>query len=342
MSGVLNSPHDISRLTGIEPARLRFIEIEFKDYFQRSEDAFGSAVFDQPGIDLLRRVHDALFRQGKSVNAIRGELERARRKLRTIVITSGKGGVGKTTVSVNLAIAMARRGARTLLFDADMGLGNVHVFAGVTPRGTAVDLLDGRATLDELLVCGPENIKILCGGSGNTTLADLDAAGIARLGRELERGSGAFDTLIIDTGAGISTQVTHFLTMADDIVVVTTPNIAATLDAYGVIKVVRENTMRGQIYLLVNQADDEKQSQSVHARIGECSTRFLKYSPASLGYLTRDRAVEESNQNRSPLLISNPHHENASRIRRAAEKLGACAHDQPQQSRDRFEMPAPC
>ncbi len=341
LSGAASSTHEICRLTGIEPARLRFIEVEFKEFFKQGDDAFGSVIFDHQGIDLLRKIHDALFQQGKSISAIRGELQRTRKKLRTIVVTSGKGGVGKTTVSVNLAIAIARQSPRVLLFDADMGLGNVHVFAGVAPRGTAMDLLEGRAALDQLLVSGPENVQILCGGSGNTKLADLDAGAITRLGRELERANEAFDTLIIDTGAGISSHVTHFLAMADDIIVVTTPNIAATLDAYGVIKVARENSMRGQIHLLVNQADDEKQSLSVHTRISDCAARFLKYTPASLGYLTRDRAVEESNQSRRPLLISNPDHENAGRIRQVAERLGAIAGVQSSPPRDFCETPAP-
>lgn len=319
----LHTLQDASRITGIEPARIRFIEREFKEFLGVCEDGMQDTCFDRRGIALLDNIHRRIFHQGESFSSIRAELGRKRKSLRTIAVTSGKGGVGKTTVSINLAIAMARRGLRTLVFDADMGLGNVHVFAGITPRGTVSDVLEGRAEAEDILSMGPENIHVLCGGSGSAKLADLSFPAIERLGRELAALGEAFDVMLIDTGAGISAQVTHFLAMADDIVVVTTPNIAATLDAYGVVKVARESSMRGRIHVLVNQVDDEEQGRAVCEKISLCAQRFLQYSPLSMGSLTRDPLVEESNQKRHPLLLSQPEHENAARIVRIAEKLCA-------------------
>lgn len=319
--GNLYSMQEACTLTGIEAARIRYIEWEFKELF----GALESVAFDDRALALLRRIHHLMFEKGESINAIRSEISPTRFK--AIAVTSGKGGVGKTTVSVNLAIALARRGLRTLVFDADMGLGNVHVFAGISPRGTVLDVVEGRADGASVLSPGPENISVLCGGSGNAKLADADMGMLDRLGREVARIASDFDILLIDTGAGISNQVTHFLAMADEVAVVTTPNIAATLDAYGIIKVVRERAMSGRISLLVNQADDERQSEAVQTRIRDCASRFLQYSPASLGYLFRDRVVEESNQQRRPLLISNPDHENSRRIVRIAETLCAPAAD---------------
>lgn len=318
----LHTFHDVCRITGIEPARIRFIERLFKEYFGRENGGLQTGCFDEQEIEMLRHIHHRIFHEGEAPNLVHAEFERHRRSLQTIAVTSGKGGVGKTTVSINLAIAMARRGLRTLLFDADMGLGNVHVFAGITPCGSVIDLLEGGASAD-LLSTGPENIRVLCGGSGSARLADLSSSAIERLGQELLRLGGAFDVLIIDTGAGISSQVTHFLAMADDIVVVTTPNIAATLDAYGVVKVAREKAMRGRIHVLINQADDERQSQAVYEKISLCAARFLQYSPASLGGLTRDAAVEASNQSRNPLLVSQPEHRNAKQFTQIAENLCA-------------------
>ena len=208
------------------------------------------ASFDARNVDLLRRIHRLLFEQARSPFDIRRELSRDLRRLKIIAVTSGKGGVGKTTVSLNLAIAIAARGQRTLLLDADLGLGNVHVFAGIAPRGSMMDLVEGRQSAQNLLTPGPGNIQVLCGSSGSARLADLPPESIARLGHELAALGEAFDVMIIDTGAGISSQVTRFLAMADEIVVVTTPNIAATLDAYGVIKVMREEAMRGNVHLL--------------------------------------------------------------------------------------------
>src|SRR5579862_742274 len=128
---------EVTRLTGLEHSKIRFIEREFGEYFA------GGASFDIRQIDLLRQIHRLLFEKGESPFAIRRELSRELRRLKIIAVTSGKGGVGKTTVSLNLAIAVAARGLRTLLLDADLGLGNVHVFAGIAPRGSMMDLVDG-------------------------------------------------------------------------------------------------------------------------------------------------------------------------------------------------------
>lgn len=327
---------EVCRTTGIEPSRIRFIEREFTEYFDDDKGAH-NGTFDARQVDLFRRIHGLLFEQGESPFAIRRELTRDLRRLKIIAVTSGKGGVGKTTVSLNLAIAMAARGRRTLLLDADLGLGNVHVFAGITPRGSMMDWIEGRKSAVNLLVAGPGNIQVLCGSSGSAQLACLAPEIIARLGNELASLGGLFDVLIIDTGAGISAQVTRFLAMADEIVVVTTPNIAATLDAYGIIKVIREEAMRGQIHLLVNQADDEGQSCAVLDKIRACSERFLKYSPEILGGVMRDTAVEQANQTRKPLPLSRPDHPHAKMMGRIAEKLCGAAAPEPAEKQDEFE-----
>ncbi len=313
-------PHtigDVCRLTGIEPSRIRFIEREFAEYFEGA----GDGLFGAQQLDLFRSIHTLLFEKAASPFAIRRELSRDLRSLKIIAVTSGKGGVGKTTVSLNLAIAMAARGLRTLLLDADLGLGNVHVFAGIAPRGSMMDLLDGRQSARNLLSPGPGGIQVLCGNSGSARMADLSPENIARVGHELAALGSEFDVMIIDTGAGISTQVMRFLAMADEIVVVTTPNIAATLDAYGIIKVMREEPMRGQIHLLVNQAESEGQAGAVSEKIRSCCERFLKYSPSALGSVTRDPVIEEANQSRKPLTLAEPGHPYAKTMARVAETL---------------------
>ena len=185
-----------------------------------------------------------MFLEGKSVAAVRNQFSQSQRSLRVIAVTSGKGGVGKTTVSVNLAVALRAscQDSRILLFDADLGMANVHIFAGVTPRGTLLDVIEGRATMAQILTTGPGGIRIACGASGVAGLADVDERVISRLGDELMGLANDFDILLIDTGAGISAQVMHFLALAHEMIVVTTPNLAAILDAYGVIKVAREGS----------------------------------------------------------------------------------------------------
>ncbi len=304
------------------------MESEFKDFLRPGGER-SRAGFDEAELALLRDVHERIFVRGESPGDVRRDLASRQGACTVLAVTSGKGGVGKTTISLNLAIALARRGLRTLLFDADMGLANVHVFAGIAPRGTVVDLLEGKATAEQILATGPGDIRVLCGASGNARLADLDARGMERLSRELDLLRKAFDVILIDTGAGIAAQVTRFLAMADDIVVVTTPNIASTLDAYGVIKVAREARMPGRLHLLVNQAEDEAQSRSIYEKLSQCAERFLRERPARLGWLTRDPAFEECNQARKPLLIAQPEHPNARRIEEMARALCAAARPGP-------------
>lgn len=296
--------------SAIEPARLQFIEREFQDILGDPSD---------PG--LIREIHHALFIEGKSPAVIRNQFCSPQRSLRVIAVTSGKGGVGKTTVSVNLATALAIRGRRVLLFDADLGMANVHIFAGVTPRGTLLDVIEGRSTLPQVLTDGPAGIQIVCGASGVAGLADLDARVVERIGRELARLADGFDILLIDTGAGISAQVMQFLTLAHEIIVVSTPNLAATLDAYGVIKVAREARLPAQISILVNQTDDEADAGAIFARLSGCAHRFLQFLPASLGSLRRDPAVEAANQSRQPLVLAQPASENARRFTAMATHL---------------------
>jgi flagellar biosynthesis protein FlhG len=309
MNGALSMPAG-SAIPGIEPAHLQFIQREFQEVLRDRYDP-----------NLIREIHRALFIEGKPLAALRSQLFGRRTALRVIAVTSGKGGVGKTTVSVNLAVALAGLGRRVLLFDADLGMANAHIFAGVAPRGTLLDVVEGRAGLAQILTSGPGGIQVVCGASGVASLADLDERIISHLGRELLGLGGNFDVLVIDTGAGISAQVMQFLALAHEMVVVTTPNLAAILDAYGVIKVTREARLPAGVSILVNQARDEAEGSATFDRIRTCAQRFLGFLPASLGFLSRDGAVEIANQSRQPLVLAQPAGATARRFRDLAAAL---------------------
>ncbi len=317
----------------IEPAQVQFIEKTFGDFLGEAQ-AGGDARETRRG-EWIRWIHHRIFVDRAPLSVIRGELNGTRRNTRILAVTSGKGGVGKTTFSVNLAVACAQLGRRVLLFDADFGMANAHIFAGVNPTATLLDVVDGRATMDNVIVPGPGGVQIICGASGISRLADLGEPMFDALGRELLRVAAQFDVLIIDTGAGIAQGVTHFLGLAQDAIVLATPNLASTLDAYGVIKVAHEGRLAARMHVLINQAENEAQAARVLERIAGCASRFLNTSLDTLGFLGRDTMVEQSNQGRRPLVLSDPANVNAQRIAAIAARLvgagAASSNPRPQQ-----------
>jgi flagellar biosynthesis protein FlhG len=326
----VSQPTTIPELSGypleIEPARLQFMEQTFHDLLGGH---LGSR-FDRRRNEILRWMHRRLFVEGATIATVRRELNEQASRTRVLGVTSGKGGVGKTTFAVNLAVAFAQQGQRTLLFDADLGMANVHIFSGINPPKTLLDVIDRRANLEDIVTPGPAGIDVICGASGVGRLADISPPVMEALGRELLRVAVKFDVLVMDTGAGIASSVMHFLGMAQDVVVISTPNLAATLDAYGMIKLASENHLSARMHLLINQADDESQAARVTERVVGCAERFLKISPTRLGFLFRDQAVEQANQCRNPLLVAQPDHVNSRRIAAiAAGLVGARTENAP-------------
>ena len=152
---------------------------------------------------------------------------------RVIAITSGKGGVGKTTLSVNIALELARRGKKVVVFDADFGLANVEVMLGIRPQYNLLDLIHNNKSMTEIITQGPEGIGFISGGSGVSELATLDNASIKLLISELVKLDQMYDVVIIDTGAGITDSVMEFVMMSPEVVLVVTPEPTSITEAEG-------------------------------------------------------------------------------------------------------------
>src|SRR6185369_6115684 len=174
---------------------------------------------------------------------------------RVIAVTSGKGGVGKTNITVNLALALSRKGLKVLLMDADMGLANVDVLFGIIPKHTLVSVLNGQKTLKEIIVEGPEGVRIVASGSGGVQeLADLNESQRNKFLQALMELQHESDVILVDTGAGLHRNVLAFAIAAEEVLIVTTPEPTALMDAYGMMKVLHREKKDPVIRVLVNMA----------------------------------------------------------------------------------------
>ena len=215
-------------------------------------------------------------------------------------VTSGKGGVGKTSLSVNIACEFSRRGYRTMIIDTDLGLANAHILAGIKPARTLSDYIDGRASLADIIEEGPAKVKFISGGSGVKEMANLDDAGRGRILQAIEEIKPFCDVVIVDTGAGVAKGVTDFVNVADHAIVVTTSNFAAIADAYGIIKVVVQDGYRNPMHCVVNRVRSPEEAEQVFMKLKGCTERFLGFDLNWLGLLPEDNSVEGAVLKRAP------------------------------------------
>jgi len=214
--------------------------------------------------------------------------------VRTIAVTSGKGGVGKTCISVNLAIALARRGRRVLLIDADLGLANVDTILGLHPRATLRQVLAGERSVDEVLLEGPAGVKIVPAASGFEEMARLGGGQISALLEQFDRLAQRFDVALIDTGAGISPAVLGFVLAADEKLIVATPEPTALTDAYAMMKILANRYGERSFDVVVNMARSRGDAARTFAHLSRVTERFLGLTPRSRGFLPYDPEVAEA------------------------------------------------
>ena len=224
--------------------------------------------------------------------------------LRVITVTSGKGGVGKSNIVVNLGLALARMGQKVLLIDADLGLANLDILLGLSPRFTIHDLLSLRRSLSEVLVEGPEGIKILPASSGIPELADLDKHQKMFLLNELDEYSESIDVVLIDTGAGISRNVLFFNIAALERIVVANNEPTSITDAYALIKILASKHGENHYKLLVNGLSKPQEGEMVYRTMLRVTERFLGkgISLEYLGVIPYDEAIPRAVLKQQPVL----------------------------------------
>jgi flagellar biosynthesis protein FlhG len=223
-----------------------------------------------------------------------------------IAITSGKGGVGKTNIAVNLAIKLASAGKRVVLLDADLGLANADVICNIDLPANLSHVIARRKELSDVLVKAPGGFSLIGGASGLARMADLSDADRQRLVDamgELEKNA---DVILIDTGAGISPNVLAFTRAADEVLVITTPEPTAITDAYAVVKVISRDNAERRVSLLVNQVRNAGEARIVHDRIAKVARQFLSMRIYDAGFIPADEQVSAAVRKRSPFVISAP------------------------------------
>lgn len=239
----------------------------------------------------------------------------------TLAITSGKGGVGKTNIAVNLSICLAARGIRVTLVDADMGLANADLLMNVQPRYTLSHVLSGVRSLDEISEVGPGGIRFIPGASGVHEIAALSEFERQVLIAQLQKLETSTDIMVFDCGAGISRNVISFALAADRVLIVTTPEPTALTDAYATIKALHREGCRARMCLFVNMAGSRTVARATYERIAGVARRFLNYSLADYGYLLHDSAVELAVQARCPFVIRYPGSNASAGIAAMAEEM---------------------
>jgi flagellar biosynthesis protein FlhG len=224
----------------------------------------------------------------------------------TLAITSGKGGVGKSSIAINLAVALARRRHRVAILDADFGLGNIDVLLGLAPRQHLGHLLAGEADIREVLVDGPAGVRILPASSGLRELTALSPRQWDRLNTGLQALRGELDFLLVDTGAGISSNVLDVLTSVDHVMIVTSPEPTAIVDAYALLKVLTIADAARHVGVLVNAARDAGEADTVFRQLDAAATRFLQRRLTSFGHVTADPLVHEAVLVQRPVVEHQP------------------------------------
>lgn len=214
--------------------------------------------------------------------------------IKTITVTSGKGGVGKTNVTANLAIALSKLGKKVMILDADLGLSNIDVLFDIAPKYNIQHVLSGEKKLADVIVDGPHGVKILPASSGVQELTELDEFQRLKLMNEFDSYDTDIDILLIDTGAGISANVAFFCIASQEIIVVTSPEPTALTDAYALIKVLFTRYQEKDFKILVNSAKNSEDALEVFRRLSLVAGNFLNISLDYMGYIPFDASIQKA------------------------------------------------
>ncbi len=240
--------------------------------------------------------------------------------VRVIAVTSGKGGVGKSNVTVNLAVTLAQSGERVMVMDADMGLANIDVLLGLSPGLNLSHVINGECSLEETIIDGPAGIKIVPASSGVAMMNDLTPAQNAGVIRSFSELTEPVDTLLIDTAAGLSDSVVSYVRASREVIVVVCDEPASITDAYAMIKVMNRDYGVERFHVLANQAHGATQGRELYNKLARVSERFLDVTLDYLGCIPYDDCLKKAVQKQKSVVEAFPRSQAATAFRQIAKK----------------------
>lgn len=263
--------------------------------------------------------------QAENLRKMVKEQTTPRQLARVITVTSGKGGVGKSSVSVNLAIALSRMGHRVIILDADFGLANVEVMLGIRPKYNLADLMFHGKSLSDIITVGPENIGFISGGSGIQELTNLTREQIVYLIQKLVELDERADIIIVDTGAGIADSVLEFVAASSEVLLVATPEPTSITDAYALLKTLnrkKEIILRDTaIKMIANRVDTCDDGKELYDKLSLVVSKFLSLKLEYLGALPQDSSVSKAVMKQKPVITLYPNSHFAKALTGFAELL---------------------
>jgi flagellar biosynthesis protein FlhG len=271
-------------------------------------------------VDQAQRLRELIEARSPSPGAVLS-LPTQGKKSRTLAVTSGKGGVGKTNIVANLSIALARRNRKVLVVDADLSLANVDVLLGLPTRYNLSHVIWGEKRLGEIVVEGPHGVRVIPASSGVPQLAmlrDTDLAGLTEQFAELDP---EMDLVLIDTAAGLSDSVLSFVLASDEVMLVTTPEPTAYVDAYQMLKNIHQNDPTKPVHLVINMAQSEREAEKTVEFLSQMSRQFLGHHFESASWILRDPEVPMAIREQKAFLDTFPHGIASRGIHRLATNL---------------------
>lgn len=240
--------------------------------------------------------------------------------VRVIAITSGKGGVGKSNISVNLAVTLAQGGERVMVMDADMGLANIDVLLGLSPKMNLSHVVNGECSLEDTIIDGPAGIKIIPASSGIAAMSDLTPAQNAGVIRSFSELTQPIDTLIIDTAAGLSDSVVSFTRAAREVIIVVCDEPASITDAYAMVKVLNRDYGVERFHVLSNQTTSIQQGRELYTKLSRVSEKYLDATLDYLGAIPYDDCLKKAVQKQKCVIQTYPRSPASMAFRQIAKK----------------------